>query len=166
MTRPLILWLVGTLIGLVWASEAIPGATAADWLADPADAAKRAGATADHLASFGAGWWAAVSGAALTGLAVLKWATPLIARIVPVWGPIVEGVANLAWGIAATPNQKAADKALATTQQATEHLAPILRAVRELPPGTLPDHVQQLLGVPIVNAAIDHLLTESQKATP
>jgi hypothetical protein len=146
------------------AGDAVPGATAAEWLANPEEAARKAGATAEHLEGMGAGFWAAMTGAAVTGLAVLKWATPLISRIVPVWGPMVEGVANLAWGIAATKHQKEADKALEMTHQAAAQLAPILLAVRSLPPGTLPDHVQQLLGVPIVRAAIDHVVSESQKA--
>lgn len=160
-----ILALVAVATGAI-AHEAIPGATAADWATNPVEAAKKAGATAKELEGLGWGTWAAIFTGALTVLGFAKKYAPLISKLIPVYGPMIEGVANLAWLITATPEQKAADKAAAITHQAAGEIAPILAAVRALPPGTLPEHVQQLLGVPIVSAAIDRVITESAKATP
>lgn len=139
------------------AETAVPGATAADWLADPEAAAKAAGATAKHLEGMGAGAWAAISAAALVALAVMKTATPIISRLVPVWGPMVEGLANAAWAMAATKDQKAADAAAQTAKEAAAYLVVIANAARSLPAGTLPDHIQQMVHSPIVSASIEQL---------
>lgn len=152
---------IGT--GVLVAHEAVPGATAGHWLADPVDAAKKAGATAKELEAYGVGFWVAAATIALTVLGLAKRYAPVISRLVPVWGPMIEMVANGLWAVASTAQQKQADRAAALTHRA---IAPILLAVRDLPPGTLPDHVQQMMHTPIVRAAIDLLVSESQGAKP
>lgn len=102
------------------------------------------------------GWIAALSGAGVAALGLLRVVAPLI----PGGGPLVKMAADLAWSVMSTRDQKAADKAAALSQQAAAHVAPILDAVRALPPGTLPPHVQQLLDVPMVRAAIDHMAAQ------
>lgn len=94
-----------------------------------------------------------LSGAGVAALGLLRVVAPLI----PGGGPLVKMAADLAWTVMAHKDQKAADAAAAMTHQAATHIAPILDAVRTLPPGTLPPHVQQMLDIPMVRAAIDHI---------
>lgn len=164
MIRLALLFLLGCLIGVLWSAEAIPGATAEQWLSNADAARKGADKSAEDLTALGTGAWAAIAAGAITLLGVVKAATPIIARVVPVWGPLVEGVANLAWHVAATPKQKEADRSLELIKQASGYLAPALDALRSLPPGTLPEHVQQTLNLPIVRAALDHLNTQNERA--
>lgn len=150
----MLLWLIGVGASLA-AGEAIPGATAIDWLTNPEDAGRRAGETADHLTDL-----LTKGGIGAVALAVLwgakRWA-PLVSRIVPFWGPLIELVANGAWAVAATPDQKAADRAKDIATDAAATVAPVLLALRQIPPQELPEHLRDLLARPIVRAAIDHL---------
>jgi hypothetical protein len=107
------------------------------------------------------GWVAALGGAGVAAIGLLRLAAPLI----PGGGPILKMAADFAWTFLTTKDQKKADAAAATTLKAAVNLSAILASVRDLPPGTLPDHVQQLLAVPLVQAAIDHIAAEAQKAT-
>jgi hypothetical protein len=143
-------------VAFIAAQEAIPGATAAEWLNDPEAAAKAAGAAAKALED-STGFWAAVSGGTLAALAFLRLATPTIARIIPVWGPIVEGVANFAWNTMATKNQKQADQAAAVAHQAADKLVDLAEAVRLLPPGSLPPSIEHIAHSAVVTTAIDSL---------
>ncbi len=158
MIRLLVLFLVGCAIGTLFGSEAIPGATAAQWAADPEAAAKAAGTVAAKTSEYGVGFWVAAGTILLTILGAAKKYAPLISRFVPVWGPMIEGAANILWSVASTKDQKEADATLALAQKAAStHLVPILTMVQALPAGTLPDHIQQYLNSPIVRAALDQL---------
>jgi hypothetical protein len=99
------------------------------------------------------GFWAAVGGAGVAALGLLR----IVAPLIPGGGPIVKMAADFAWTVMSTKDQKAADQAAAMAQQAAQHVGPILDAIKTLPPGTLPAHVQQMLDVPIVRAAVEHL---------
>lgn len=99
------------------------------------------------------GFWAAAGGLGVTALALLR----VVAPMIPGGGPLVKLAADAAWSVMATKDQKAADSTAITLANAASHVAPILDAVRSLPPGTLPNHVQQLLDVPIVRSAVEHI---------
>lgn len=99
------------------------------------------------------GFCAAAGGIGVAALGLFR----VVAPFIPGGGPLLKTAADLAWRFLATKDQKATDAAAAMTHQAASHIAPILDAVRALPPGTLPPHVQQMLDVPMVRAALDHV---------
>jgi len=162
MKRLLLIFLIGCGLGVLSAIEATPGATSADWLANPEEAAKRAGATAKELDGLSAGVWAALATGTLAALAMAKRFAPLISRLVPVYGPMIEGLANMAWTVAATTDQKAAERARDLVASAAHETAPILVALRAIPPEDLPPAIREMLSRPIVRSAIDHLANGGQ----
>ena len=99
------------------------------------------------------GFLAALGGAGVVALGLLRVVAPLI----PGGGPIVKVVADMAWSAMAHKDQKKADAAAASAHQASAYLVDIVLAAQRLPPGTLPEHIEQLLAAPIVNSAIEHL---------
>jgi len=144
----------------LFAGEAIPGATFEQWLADPEAAAKAAGAVADKLESFGAGTLATI--AAVLGFIAIK-AAPIIRKAIPIYGPMISAGIDALWKLCATKDQRAKDKASELSHAALSQIGPIIAAIRQLPPGTLPDHAQQLLNIPIIKAALDHIEAEGKQ---
>jgi hypothetical protein len=137
--------------GVAVAAEiARPGATAADWLANAEAAAKAAGATAKTLDGIGAVAWGAIGVAALGALRVL-------APLIPGGGPLVKMAADAVWAMMAHKDQKAADDAAAVLSRAVAQAAPVLDALRSLPPGSLPPDILRLLDSPITVQALNHL---------
>ena len=63
----------------------------------------------------------------------------------------------MAWSVMAHGDQKKADAAAQTARQAATYLIDIVLAAQRLPPGTMPENIEQLLAAPIVNSAIEHL---------
>lgn len=157
MTPRRILVLLGIATAGVAVEIAHPGATAADWIADPETAARRAGETAEKLNGLGTGALAAIAAAALTVLGLAKRFAPIISRVIPVWGPLIEGTANVLWEVTATKDQKAADRARDLAADAAVTIGPVIDALRTIPLQDLPEPVRLALSSPIVIAALDHL---------
>jgi hypothetical protein len=134
-----------------------PGATAADWIANPEEAARRAGETAERLEGLGTGAWAAIGTAALMVLGLAKRFAPIISRVIPVWGPLIEGTANVLWEVTATKDQKAADRARDLAADAVIAAGPVIDALRAIPMKDLPEPIREALTSPLVIAALDHL---------
>ena len=137
---------------------AVAGVNSADWPAPTWTLERITAAPVEYAQSAPPeparwGFWAAAGGIGVAALGILR----VIAPMIPGGGPIVKMAADLVWNVMATRDQKATDAAAAMTHQAASHIAPILDAVRALPPGTLPPHVQQMLDVPMVRAALDHV---------
>ena len=99
------------------------------------------------------GFLAVLGGAGVAALGLLRVVAPLI----PGGGPIVKVVADMAWSVMAHGDQKKADAAAQTARQAATYLIDIVLAAQRLPPGTMPENIEQLLAAPIVNSAIEHL---------
>lgn len=92
------------LAGCAVAAEiARPGATAADWLANPEAAARAAGKTAEALNGLGPGAWTVITIAALAALR-------MVAPFIPGGGPVVKLAADVVWSLMAHKDQKAADQ--------------------------------------------------------
>lgn len=137
------------------AEIARPGATAADWLANPEAAAKAAGSTAKALESIGTGTLVAMGVAALGILRV-------VAPLIPGCGPLVKLAADAVWAVMAHKDQKEADAAAEVLTGAVATAAPVLDALRAQPPAELPPEIRALLDSPILVQAV-HYLAE-QKA--
>lgn len=152
--RYIYLFILMAVTYLGFGAEAAPGATADQWLADPEAAAKAAGAVAKKLEGMSAGTLATIGLAVLAGARMVA---PIISRVIPGYGALFEGAANMLWNFTATKNQKQADDVMAASHKAVEHIAPIISAIKELPPGTLPDRIQGYIDAPIVKAALDHI---------
>jgi hypothetical protein len=96
---------------------------------------------------------AALSGAAVLLLGVLRVAAPVI----PGAGPIVQGAANLAWSLMATHKQKQADQIAQTITQAAQTAKPFLDELRALPLDQLPPSLRELAQSPSVSGAVQRL---------
>ncbi len=95
---------------------------------------------------------------------VVLWIVGRLAPAFPVLGPMAGKIADGAWALLASRNQKAADQAQATVQSAAAHAAPVLDALRSLPPDALPPGIRQLLDSPVTVQALHYLAGERGKA--
>ncbi len=68
------------------------------------------------------GWIAALSGAGVAALGLLR----VVAPLVPGGGPLVKMAADLVWNVMATRDQKKTDQAQVLIHQAASSLAPVL----------------------------------------
>ena len=150
-------WAIIMLPYVLFGAEAVPGATAEQWLSDPESAAKAAGATADKLIGMNTGLMAAIGAGAMTVLYAAKALAPAISRFIPVYGALFESVANAGWGMLATKDQKKADEIKEASHNVVSHIAPAVVALRALSPGTLPKEIEDYLSTPIVRAALEHV---------
>jgi hypothetical protein len=101
----------------------------------------------------------------LTGLAIfLLGVIRVAAPIIPGAGPLVQGVANLAWSLMASRQQKRADQVAETIGQAAQTAKPVLDALRALPLKDMPPSIADAIRSPIVSMAIDHLATTPERA--
>lgn len=112
-----------------------------------AEPAKYAGAAPPEPSGWGWGLIASVGGGALVVARVLA---PLLGA-----GPLVNGIANAAWSILATRDQRAADHATGQIAEAAQIAAPILTALRAS--NALPDHLAAHMNDPRITIALDRL---------
>lgn len=152
---------IGT--GVLVAHEAVPGAVAGQWLTDPVEASRKAGATAKELEGLSVGAWAAIFTGALTILGLAKKYAPLISKIVPVWGPFIEMAANVGWHLASTKDQKIAEQEAQRVVEATSRVAPVLEILLALPIERVPTELLSYLASPTTK---DALATIARKKTP
>lgn len=101
-------------------------------------------------------FWAAISGAGVVALGLLRVVAPLI----PGAGPLVKSAADLAWTVMATRDQKRTDQAQATISQAAAVAQPLMDALRAVPPSDLPPALSIALADPHIAQAIHQLATK------
>ncbi len=132
------------IVTAVTAAEAHPAATAADWLADPANAAAKDDALAKHTAGMGAAGWAGLIAAGMTVLAGLRFAAPFIPGLGPVWKVGVDFL----WNIAQHKDAKQADAVQTKIADYATFAKPAIKTLREIYPETwakLPNEIRMPL---------------------
>jgi hypothetical protein len=92
----------------------------------------------------------------VTGLALL-YGVGKVAPGIPGLGPVVGGIANLAWSALAHRDQKAADQAKSAVTDSAQALQPLLITLQNLPPGSMPPPLLAVMQNQVVRDAIDHL---------
>lgn len=105
---------------------------------------------------------AGLGAAAIAGLGLLRALAPMI----PGGGPLIKGVADMAWNIMATKNQRAADAAQAGIVLAARTLAPLAADLRTMNSTLLPDYVAKHLDDPRITAALQTLAEPPTNSLP
>lgn len=96
---------------------------------------------------------AGLGAAAIAGLGLLRALAPMI----PGGGPLIKGVADMAWNIMATKNQRAADAAQAGIVSTAKTLAPLANDLRKLSTDLLPDYIGKHFDDPRIMVALTAL---------
>ncbi len=132
----------------------VPAVTPAQIKADPGTYAKSAPPEPSRA-------WilAACASGGIAALGLLRVVAPLI----PGGGPVVKLAADAVWSVMAHKDQKAADDAADVLRSAVATAAPVLHALRNLPPDQVPASVRRLLDSPVIVQAM-HLLADQGAA--
>ncbi len=121
--------------------EAVPAATADQWLADPKTAGDAANTLAKHTAGMGGFAWSGIIGAGIAVLAGLRYVVPFIPYVGTAWKVVIDG----AWNIAQHREAKQAEAAQAKVAQFAAVAVPAIKTLRDIYPDTwckLPETVR------------------------
>jgi uncharacterized protein (UPF0147 family) len=115
-------------------------------------------------------WGYALLGGLAAAGGVALWAAKILLPLVPgVGGParaLIEAVANVAWHVTATNDQKLADNAKHTVSEAANAVVPVLDAIQNLPAGSLPSHIDAALKNPFIADALAALMNSTTTPKP